>query len=199
MLPGKRKKATVGLDTTYYNGKTDSDWSSQNHKSNIIGGKKKHGIDLFPCSPISFHVFYMDSIDFVVVLAVDLFRIISHRHDCHHHYHYHCQYTIIAGSQASGFSVCSCFCVVSFARVLRCLHIMSTRPRLGRPCFWCRSWNLHMVKRKINGVPRRRCFRILSMLLRYVTVVHSVYIKGSSWLGMASCGSIWDWDKGERL
>ncbi|KAL5356515.1 hypothetical protein BJX96DRAFT_142916 [Aspergillus floccosus] len=64
------------------------------------------------------------------------FTIISHRHDCHHHYHYHYQYTIIAGSQASGFSVfCSCFCVVSFARVLRCLHIMSTRPRLGRPCF----------------------------------------------------------------
>jgi hypothetical protein len=76
----------------------------------------------------------MDSIDFVV-LAVDLFRIISHRHDCHHHYHYHCQYTIIAGSQASGFSVLFMLLLFVFPHVLRCLHNMFTRPGLGGPCF----------------------------------------------------------------
>ncbi|KAL5002799.1 hypothetical protein BDV10DRAFT_84982 [Aspergillus recurvatus] len=45
---------------------------------------------------------------------------VSNRHD--HCHHYHCQYTIIAGSQASGFNLymCSCHACLFFLCVFTC-------------------------------------------------------------------------------
>lgn len=68
---------------------------------------------------------------------------ISHRYHQHtHRHHHHCQYTIIAGSQASGFIVhCVLLCFVScivasfvplFVSLFPLLNIMSVnRARIG--------------------------------------------------------------------
>ncbi|RAL02139.1 uncharacterized protein BO80DRAFT_40555 [Aspergillus ibericus CBS 121593] len=69
-------------------------------------------------------------------------------HDRRHHYH--CPYTIIAGSQASGFMLFSlhpCFVPVVAERICSCLCHISRRSGLGNG-FGCRCWNLHTIEKE---------------------------------------------------
>ncbi|KAL4992008.1 hypothetical protein BDW68DRAFT_118125 [Aspergillus falconensis] len=76
----------------------------------------------------------------LVLLAVDFFVSFYNRHD--HCHHYHCQYTIIAGSQASGFNLymCSCHACLFFCACLLvhvgtdtfCALLRFMRTRIGQ-------------------------------------------------------------------